>query len=144
MEALTAAGLAALAGVPEAEVGRLVGLGVLVPRDAPARFLPGDLHKVRLATACERAGLPMDGIAEAIRAGRLSFAFLEAAPYQRWALPSERTFRQVSEETGIGLETLRELLEATGFAWTSPDEPIREDELEVVPLLRLAPTRGGV
>jgi adenylate cyclase len=29
--------------------------------------------------ACERSGLPMDGIAAAIRAGRLSFAFLEAS-----------------------------------------------------------------
>src|SRR5919202_428669 len=144
MEALTAAGLAALAGVPEAEVGRLVGLGVLVPRDAPARFLPGDLHKVRLATACERAGLPMDGIAAAIRAGRLSFAFLEAAPYQRWALPSDRTYRQVSEETGIGRGPLGETVEATWFAWPSRDEPIREDELEVVPLLRLALPSGVV
>jgi adenylate cyclase len=143
MEVLTAAGLATLAGVTEAEIGRLVDLGVLVPRDGPAPFLPGDLYKVRLATACERAGLPMDGIAAAIRAGRLSFAFLEAAPYQRWALPSERTFRQVSEETGIGLEEMREMLEATGFAWTSPDEPIREDELEMVPLLAHA-LRSGI
>jgi adenylate cyclase len=142
MEALTAAGLAGLAGVTEAEIGRMVALGVLVPRDGAAPFLAGDMQKVRLAVACERAGLPMDGIAAAIRTGRLSFAFLEGAPYQRWAQPSDRTFRQVSEETGIDLDTLRETLEATGFAWTSPDEPIREDELEVVPLLRLALASG--
>ena len=42
--------------------------------------------KVSLAMACERAGLPMDGIAAAIRAGRLSFAFMEASPYARWAV----------------------------------------------------------
>jgi adenylate cyclase len=138
MEALTAAGLAGLAGVTEAEIGRLVAFGVLVPRDGAAPFLATDLQKVRLAMACERAGLPMEGIAAAIRAGRLSFAFLEAAPYQRWALPSDRTFRQVSESTGIPLEVLREALEAMGFAWTSPDEPVREDELEVVPLVRVA------
>ena len=142
MEALTAADLAGLAGVTEAEIGRMVALGVLVPRDGAAPFLAGDMQKVRLAVACERAGLPMDGIAAAIRTGRLSFAFLEGAPYQRWAQPSDRTFRQVSEETGIDLDTLRETLEATGFAWTSPDEPIREDELEVVPLLRLALASG--
>jgi adenylate cyclase len=142
MEALTAAALAGLAGVTEAEIGRMVALGVLVPRDGAAPFLAGDMQKVRLAVACERAGLPMDGIAAAIRTGRLSFAFLEGAPYQRWAQPSGRTFRQVSEETGIDLDTLRETLEATGFAWTSPDEPIREDELEVVPLLRLALASG--
>jgi adenylate cyclase len=142
MEALTAADLAGLAGVTEAEIGRMVALGVLVPREGAAPFLAGDMQKVRLAMACERAGLPMDAIAAAIRGGRLSFAFLEAAPYQRWAQPSDRTFRQVSEETGIDLDTLREALEATGFAWTSPDEPIREDELEVVPLLRLGLASG--
>src|SRR4029453_192568 len=34
-------------------------------------------QKVRRPPAWERAGLPMAGIAAAIRAGRLSFAFLE-------------------------------------------------------------------
>jgi hypothetical protein len=38
------------------------------------------VQKVRLAVACEQAGLPMAGSAAAIQAGRLSFAFLEAAP----------------------------------------------------------------
>jgi adenylate cyclase len=142
MEALTAAGLAGLAGVTEAEIGRLVDLGVLVPRDGAAPFLPVDRHKVRLAVACERAGLPMDGMADAIRAGRLSFAFMEAAPYERWAAPSTRTLRQVSEDSGISLDMLRGTLEAMGFAWTSPDDPIREDELEVIPLVRLAVTSG--
>src|SRR4030095_16870313 len=137
-EALVAADLAGLAEVTEAEIGRMVDLGVLVPREGPAPFRATDIQKVRLAMACERAGLPMDTIAEVIRAGRLSFALMEAAPYQSWALPSTRTCRQVSQEIGISLEDLREILEAMGFAWTSADEPIREDELEVVPLIRLA------
>ena len=141
-DALTAAGLAGLAGVSEAEVDRMVGIGVLVPRDGPVPFLPRDLHKLRLATACERAGLPMDGIAAAIRAGRLSFAFLEAAPYERWAVPSDRTFRQAAEEAGIPLDLVRQSLEAMGFAWTSADEPVREDELEVLPLVALASSSG--
>src|SRR5512132_1296901 len=141
-EALGAADLAGLAEVTEAEIGRMVDLGVLVPREGPAPFRATDTQKVRLATACERAGLPMDTIAEVIRAGRLSFAFMEAAPYQRWALPSTRSFRQVSQDTGIPLETLREVLEAMGFAWTAADDPVREDELEVVPLIRLAFSSG--
>jgi len=141
-EALGPADLAGLAEVTEAEIGRMVDLGVLVPREGPAPFRATDTQKVRLATACERAGLPMDTIAEVIRAGRLSFAFMEAAPYQRWALPSTRSFRQVSQDTGIPLETLREVLEAMGFAWTSADDPVREDELEVVPLIRLAFSSG--
>jgi adenylate cyclase len=142
MEALTVAQLAELAGVREAEIGRLVDLGVLVAREGAAPFLTIDLRKVRLALACERAGLPMDGIAAAIRAGRLSFAFLEASPYHRWAVPSDRTYRQVSEEAGVPLDVLRETLESMGFAWTSPDEPMREDELEVVPFLQMGISTG--
>ena len=80
MNALSAAGLADLAGVTEAEVERLVDLGILVTRDGAGPFLETDVPKVRLATACEQAGLPMAGIAAAIRADRLSFGFLEAAP----------------------------------------------------------------
>jgi adenylate cyclase len=142
MKALSAAELAALAGVTEAELDRLVELGILIARDGPDPFLTVDLQKVRLAMACQRAGLPMDGIAATIRAGRLSFAFMEASPYQRWAVPSDRTYRQVSQETGLSLDTLRESFESTGFAWTSPDDPIREDELEVVPLLQLGFSTG--
>jgi hypothetical protein len=108
MNALSASELADLAGVTEAEVGRLVDLGVLVARDGVGPFLATDVPKVRLATACEQAGLPLAGIAAAVRAGRLSFAFLEAM----------------------------------GFARMAPDELIREDELEVVPLLQLGHASG--
>jgi adenylate cyclase len=142
MNALSAAGLADLAGVTEAEVERMVDLGVLVARDGDGPFLAADVQKVRLATACEQAGLPMAGIAAAIRDGRLSFGFLEAPPFRRWAVRSARTYRQVSQETGVPLELLGSFLEAIGFARMAPDELIREDELEVVPLLQLGVSTG--
>jgi adenylate cyclase len=142
MNALSASGLADLAGVDVAEVERLVELGVLVARDGAGPFLETDVPKVRLATACEQAGLPMAGIAAAIRAGRLSFAFLEASPYRQWAVRSARTYRQVSHDTGVPLELLGSALEAIGFARMAPDELIREDELEVVPLLQLGLSSG--
>jgi adenylate cyclase len=141
-EALGPAELAELSEVTEAEIGRMVDLGVLVPRDGPAPFRATDMQKVRLARACERAGLPMDAIAALIRSGRLSFAFMGAAPYHRFAFPSTRTLRQVSQDTGIPLATLRETLESMGFTWTSADDPIREDELEVLPLIQLATSSG--
>src|SRR6266540_2809330 len=112
MNGLSAAGLADLAGVTEAEVERLVDLGILVPRDGAEPFLETDAQRVRLAIACEQAGLPMAGIAAAIRAGRLSFSFLEAAPYRRWAVRSARTYRQVSQQTGVPLELLGSFLES--------------------------------
>ena len=74
--ALSATELAELAGATKAEVERMVGLGILVARDRAGPFRATDVQKVRLAAACEQAGLPMAGIASAIRAGRLSFAFL--------------------------------------------------------------------
>jgi hypothetical protein len=142
MKELSASGLADLAGVAEDEVGRLVELGVLVPRDGAGPFRETDVQKVRLAVACEQAGLPMAGIAAAVQQGRLSFAFLEAAPFRRWAVRSTRTYRQVSQETGVPLETLGAVLESMGFVRVGPDEPMREDELAVVPLLQLGLSSG--
>jgi adenylate cyclase len=142
MTGLSASGLADLAGVTEVEVARLVELGILVPRDGAGPFRETDVQKVRLAVACEQAGLPMEGIASAIQAGRLSFAFLEASPFRRWAVRSTRTYRQVSQETGLPLDTIGAVLESMGFARMGPDEPMREDELAVVPLLQLGLSSG--
>ncbi|HTE68905.1 MAG TPA: hypothetical protein VK942_09150, partial [Actinomycetes bacterium] len=142
MNGLSASGLADLAGTTAAEVERMVDLGILVARGGVDPFLETDVQKVRLAVACEQAGLPMEGIASAVRAGRLSFAFLEAAPFRRWAVRSARTYRQVSQETGVPLDTLGAVLESMGFARMGADEPMREDELEVVPLLRLGLSSG--
>jgi adenylate cyclase len=142
MKGLSASELADLAGVTEAEVQRLVELGILVAGDGTGPFLETDAQKVRLASACEQAGLPMAGIAAAIQQGRLSFAFLEGAPYRRWAVRTTQTYRQVSQDTGVPLELLGSFLEAIGFAPMAPEEPIREDELEVVPFLQLGLASG--
>ena len=57
--ALTAAGLAGLAGVSEADVGRMAGLGVLVPRDGPASFGDDDGVLSRASIKLARAGLAL-------------------------------------------------------------------------------------
>jgi hypothetical protein len=142
MKGLSASGLADLAGVTAGEVERLVELGILVARDGTGPFLETDVQKVRLATACEQAGPPMAGIAAAVRAGRLSFTFLETAPFRRWAVRSARTYRQVSQETGVPLELLGSALESMGFTRMAADEPMREDELEIVPLVQLGHATG--
>src|SRR5262245_75754 len=80
-EELSGAELAARTGVGEQETQRLVTHGVLVPRPGRgAPFRAVDVLKIRLARACEEGGLPMEGIAEAVRAGHLSFAFVESWP----------------------------------------------------------------
>jgi hypothetical protein len=64
---LSASGLADLAGVTEAEIDRMVDLGILVARDSTGPFLATDAQKARLATACEQAGLPVEELAAATR-----------------------------------------------------------------------------
>jgi hypothetical protein len=122
---LTASELAEAAGATEAEVHRMVELGILTPAGEEAPFRDSDVHKVRLAKACDEAGLPMEGIAAAIRAGRLSFAFLDDPVFRRWAARSGRTYSETSKEAGISFDVLRSILESMGFARMAPDGRIR-------------------
>jgi len=73
----TGAELAARARVGQELVDRLVELGVLAPAGGETAYGLGDVRRVRLADACRQAGLSLEGIGEAIAAGRLSFAFLD-------------------------------------------------------------------
>jgi adenylate cyclase len=135
-EALSAADVAARAGVDVADVERMAALGLC--SSSEDRFGAGDVRRVILGVACERAGLPLDAIAESVRERRLSFAFLDAPVYERWAERSSRTYREVAEENAIPFESMRVTLEAMGFASMEPDDHIREDELEIMPLMRLS------
>ena len=40
-------------------------------------FTPGDVRRVRLASVCAEAGLPLEGIGAAMAAGKLTPAFLD-------------------------------------------------------------------
>jgi hypothetical protein len=59
------------AGVLPEDVERLVQLGILAPRAGQRPFTPGDVRRVRLASACAEAGLPLEGIGAAMAAGKL-------------------------------------------------------------------------
>ena len=82
MNGLSASGLADLAGTTQAEVERLVELGILVARPGPAPFLASDVQKVRLAEACEQAGLPWTGSRR--RSSRASRSPSRSRP-RRWS-----------------------------------------------------------
>jgi adenylate cyclase len=129
------------AGVDPDYLDRLVELGVLTPAAGDA-FSPGDALRVRWLQSLERAGVPLDGMAAAVRDGALSFSYLDATAYDRFAGLSGTTFQQLSAQTGIPLELLMVVREAAGFAEPGPQDTVREDELSVVPLLQLQLAKG--
>jgi hypothetical protein len=79
-------------------------------------FSPGDVRRARWVQNLEQAGVPLDGMAAAIRDGTLSFSYLDATLFNRFAGLSGTTFQDLSARTGIPLELLIVVREAVGFA----------------------------
>jgi adenylate cyclase len=129
------------AGVDPDYVDRLVELGILTPAAGDA-FSPGDVLRARWLQSLERAGVPLEGLAAAVRDGALSFSFLDVAAYDRFAGLSGTTFHQLSASTGIPLELLMVLREAVGFAEPRPEDHVHHNELSVVPLIQLQLAKG--
>jgi DNA-binding transcriptional MerR regulator len=67
------------AGVDPDYLDRLVELGILTP-GAGAAFSPGDVLRARWLQSLERAGVPLEGMAAAVRDDALSFSFLDVPP----------------------------------------------------------------
>jgi adenylate cyclase len=129
------------AGVDPDYVDRLVELGILTPAAADG-FSPGDALRTRWVRSIELAGVPLDGLATAVRDGVLSFSFLDVGAYDRFAGLSGTTFQQLSAQTGIPLELLMVVREAFGFAEPRPEDHVHHNELSLVPLIQLQLARG--
>jgi adenylate cyclase len=129
------------AGVDPDYVDRLVELGILTPGTGEA-FSPGDVLRARWVQSLERAGVPLEGMAAAVRDGSLSFSFMDVPAFDRFTGVSDTTFQQLSERTGIPLELLKVVREAVGFAEPRPEDHVREDELSVVPAIELQLSKG--
>jgi hypothetical protein len=129
------------AGVDLGFVERLIDAGVLAPSSG-GDFTDGDVRRVRLYEGLESTGLPLEAIREALDVGELSFGWLDDPLYDLIAPLSSRSFRDVADETGIPPDLLMVVREAIGFALPDPDDPMREDELRVAPLIRVLVSRG--
>jgi adenylate cyclase len=129
------------AGVDPDYLDRLVELGILTP-GAGAAFSPGDVLRARWVQSLERAGVPLEGMAAAVRDGALSFAFMDVPVFDRFAGLSVATFQELSARTGIPLELLMVVREAVGFAEPRPEDPVHQNELKVVPLIQLQLSEG--
>jgi adenylate cyclase len=133
--------IAELAGVEPAYVGRLAELEILHPDDE-GMLSEGDVQRVRVVQMLEHAGLPLDGLGEAIRRDLVSLDFLDIVSNDRWAGLSDVTYRDLSDRTGVPVELLTVIREAMGFAEPEPSDRMREDEMGVVPLVQLQHENG--
>src|SRR6266508_4065875 len=81
-------------------------------------------------------------MAAAVRDGTISFSFLDASAFDRFAELSVTTFQELSDRTGIPMDLLKVVREAVGFAEPQPEDHVREDELAVVPVIELQLSTG--
>jgi adenylate cyclase len=129
------------AGVDPGYVDRLIELGILQPGDDGA-LSQGDVLRARWVHSLGVAGVPLEGMATAVRDGALSFSYLDASAFDQFAQVSDTTFRQLSERTGIPMDLLKVVREAVGFAEPRPEDRVREDELAIVPIIELQLSNG--
>jgi adenylate cyclase len=133
--------IAQRAGVDPDYLDRLVALGILTPAAGDA-FSPGDALRARWVQSFEGAGVPLEGMAAAVRDGALSFSYLDATAFDRFAGLSGTSFQELSARTGIPLELLTVVREAFGSAEPRPEDPVHHNELKVVPVIELQLAKG--
>jgi class 3 adenylate cyclase len=132
--------LAARAGVAPAFVERLVAEGIVHVDGAEPSV--GDIRRVRVVDALTESGLPIEGVGAAIRDGRISLDFVDEQSYDRFAAHTAETFQQVSVRTGLPLESVIAVREASGSARPEPDARIRDHELPIVEYLACQQLEG--
>jgi adenylate cyclase len=125
--AMTGAELSKGSGAALELIRRLVDLGIVPRREGERPFVPGDLHRVRLAQAFERSGIPLEAIGTAIASGHLSFDFVDQM-FGHHAQLTGKTFREIAEELGLPLDTLTRLYAMWGLPRPAPEDVVREDD----------------
>ena len=135
--------LAERAGVHVGYVDRLIELGILASPEAGSLFSEGDVRRSRLVRGLEEGGLPLEGIGTAVRNGDLSFRFLDLHSWDWYGGFVGTTYRQLSAETGVGLELLQVIRESMGSARPEPEDSVHEEELDLIPVMKVVLEAGA-
>lgn len=110
-------------------------LGV-ISIDSDGYFIPGDVRRASLMKTLESSGLPLEGMAVAIRDGQLSLGFLDGDVYDRFGTIADVTFEELSGSIGVPVDLLMVIREAIGYAEPQPTDRVRESELQITPLVQ--------
>jgi adenylate cyclase len=129
------------AGLSEEELNRLIELEI-IKADDEDRFTGGEIRKAVVVQSLQAAGLPLEGIASAIKSGTISLSFMDAPSYEKFSAFSSETFEDVSKRTGVPVELLMVVREAAGGAQPTPTAKMRDTELAVVPFLAMQVREG--
>jgi len=119
-------------GVEQEYVDRLIELGILTP-DGEGLLSSGDTRRIQMVQSLESAGITLESQAAGIKSGMGSLSFMDSPVYERFAALTNETFEDLSGRTGVPLNLLMLIREATGGAVPNPTDRVREDELAVVP-----------
>lgn len=128
-------------GVDVDLVHRLVETGVLQP-DADGLLDPGDTHRVRLLSGFEEAGVPLDALIAADRAGRISLRYYDQL-HPPPAPLSGRTYGGFAASIGPRAAHLPGLFAAFGLAQPAADASLDvETEALVAEMLEIVEAIG--
>ena len=109
----------------------------MVAPAADGTFGRGDVQRVRLVEACDRAGLSAEAIAEAVAAGRLPL--VPEPPQYCWSELRTETYGELAARLGIPFDVIRQ----TSAVWsvgTTPEDRTREDDETIFTLIGMIAT----
>jgi adenylate cyclase len=128
--------LAERAGVDVETVRRYAKLRLLDAEEGG--YTEYDVARIRLIGSCERGGLPLEGMAQAVEQGLFSFAFLDHEQYRRFGGFADTTYADAAAEVGLSFDFVRRVFEALGLPIPeSEDERIRESDRLPIRLLAM-------
>jgi adenylate cyclase len=128
---LSEAELAERSGTTPEQIHRLAEVGILV-RDQEGGFRLADVQRVRLAEACERGGISLDDLGQAVASGHLSFSFMDLVLSDPRPL-TDTTFEQLARQLGWSFDFVERSYEAMGLPIPLPDQRVRQDEADIFP-----------
>jgi adenylate cyclase len=128
--------LADRAGAPVERVRKLRELEVIHPgRDG--LFNLGDIHRIRLLEAFERAGIPPEAIGGSVGSGDLSLSFVDMV-YSQPREPAGKTYRELAVEYRLPEHLIPRVWEAFGIPEPDLDAIADQDDRDIFAVGRVA------